>query len=225
MKPSNCGVASHSKKIDWDESTFYLKENETRAFSKPVFKCETLDPSEIEAILEVALSVKEFTTLFDHLNQGTKPERLSAVSRKISVEVLEKALASASLVLEDLVSPKFATKDRCFVDLKTKWTQTSLEVEASHALAVKDLALLHNLAVQFKEIVSLLDPLVPQTLPLTSGMRELSDEVKNLMFSQSETQDSVKLVLIGQQDFRQTIIESIEENETKISVATHDFQV
>ncbi len=44
------------------------------------------------------------------------------------------------------------------------------------------------------------------------------------MFSQSETQESVELVLKGQQDFRQTITESIEENEAKIAVASHDFK-
>ncbi len=176
-----------------------------------------LDAAEIAAILEVKLSVKEFTTLFDDLNQGSKPDWLLAVPQNSTADVLDRTSILVPTDMEELLSPKYATKDsgifalfpklsfgsdldgeevfeselttdaiqnllkeyqRRFINLKTKWTQTFLEVEASHALVVKDLALLHNSSLQLKEIVGSPDPLVPKVLPLTSGIRDLSDEVK-----------------------------------------------
>jgi hypothetical protein len=99
-----------------------------------------------------------------------------------------------------------------------------LEVEASHTLVVKDLTLLHNSSVHLQEIVGSPDPFLPQTLPLVAGVCELSDEVKSIILSQSETQGSVELVLKEQQDFHQTIIGTIEENESKITVAAQEFK-
>jgi hypothetical protein len=44
LKHTSCGVASHSKKFDWDGTSFYVKENETRAFSKPTSSAKCWTP-------------------------------------------------------------------------------------------------------------------------------------------------------------------------------------
>ena len=259
LKGASCGVASHSKKFDWDPMGFDLKENESRAFSKPLFKSDALAPAEIKAVLEVKLTVEEFTTLFDELKQGLKPNWFPEANiKESSVQIGTTAADEAD---EELVSPKFATKDsgifelmpklsfssdegqvtfeselspaevhsllqeyhKRFADLKTKWTQTFLEVEASHALVVKDLSLLHQVTSTLKTIVGTPDSSLSQSLPLVIGVRDLSLEVQGIAEAHQETQGSVELVLKGQQDFRQTIIEAIEESEGKISSATQEF--
>jgi hypothetical protein len=222
-----------------------------------------LDAAEIKALLDVKLTVKEFTELFDDLKQGHKPEWL-ATSVPATNDMFPEAGPIPLSLSEGLVSPKFVTKDsgmfalvpklsfssdcggeeifdsdlsadtiqallkeyhRRFSVLKSKWTQTFLEVEASHALVVKDLSFLHNASIGLKEVVGSPDPEQPQTLLLVEGVRELSEEVRSVVGSQQATQDSVELVLKGQRDFRQSIVESLEENEIKLTAAAQSFKV
>jgi len=257
LKLAICGVAAHSKKFEWDSNHFYLKENETRAFIKPTFTFSNPDSSDIDALLGVKLSAKEFTVLFEDLQEGRRPEWMPAQT----VTPLEIDPVVHEDGEDELTSPKFASKDsgifalvpalsfdsdgdesdygdaalspeeitsllreykKRFTSLKHKWTQTFLEVEASHTLVIKDLLLLHKAARMLKTVVGVPD--LPLNMSVATSLQALSDDVKVVVSTQADTNATVDSVLKTQQDFRQTIIEAVEENESHFSSVTQEFK-
>jgi hypothetical protein len=68
---ASCGVQAHEgKKFQVEASTFYLKENDSRAFIQPCFSTPALSPNNIELILQQSLTLKEWVFFFDELGQG-----------------------------------------------------------------------------------------------------------------------------------------------------------
>jgi len=221
LKPSSCGVAAHTKKIELDTELFYVKENETRAFSKPAFHCPSLLPPEIDAIKETKMTIKEFTVLFEDLQQGKKPDWLA----KIELQPVETKLARDC---DELASPRFLSENagmfalvpklsfesdaevelldeidpspqiivhllreyhRWFANLKAKWSQTFLDVEASHALVVKDLLSLQRVSSGLKQVLGTPDPAdFLENRSVLKDLRLLTDDVKLL----SEANQTVK---------------------------------
>jgi hypothetical protein len=246
------------KKFEWDPSSFYLKENDSRAFIKPTFAFGNPDPLDIEAIQSIKFSLKEFTILFEELQEGRRPDWMPHILS--SGSYTDQADLSMVEEPDELTSPKFATKDsgifalvpmlsfesdgeepdqmestlspeevsallkeykKRFASLKSKWTQTFLEVEASHALVVKDLLLLHKSSSVLRSIIGTPDP--KSSAPLMTSVKVLSDEVRNVATAQADTHASVNSVLKTQQDFRQSIIEAVEENESHFLSAVQEL--
>jgi hypothetical protein len=255
-------VVAHLKKFEPAKDSFFLKENETRAFIKPEFKCNSLSDDDIGAILGAKLTVKEFTTLFEELQEGRRPDWMPIVLMPTE-QPKDDVFGALHMDVDDLVSPKFATKDsgifplvpklsfesdngeesafesplspeevtkllkeyhKRFANLKSKWTQTFLKVEASYALVVKDLSLLHKMSSMLKTTVGVSEFSPPQDNSLVSSMCLLTEDLKGVVIAQSEAQTMVANVMKSQQDSRQMMVEAIEENESHVQEATKTFQ-
>jgi hypothetical protein len=212
-----CGIASHNRKFEIDSASFYLKENETRAFVNPSFKAPGLDPSIVQDLLGRKHTLKELGAFFEALlapSQRVDPEPV-----KIGLEVPVGSDLTPALTIQpsfELESPKFATgnagifttvpqlsydvdsenedealeempdgvppqvietlKDfqQRFVSLKTKWTQTFLEVDSSHSYLLKDIQQLHRHFLGLKQRFSKLeDTLILQTNQSSSQIDRL----------------------------------------------------
>jgi hypothetical protein len=253
LKPSPCGVAAHMKKVEVDANLFYVKENKSRAFLKPTFHSSGLLLSDIEAIKANKMTIKEFTSLFDDIHQGRKPDWLPKVDAQWD-GTNDIFLARDS---DELASPQFSSENagmfalvpklsfeldaevdrldegnlspqivvhllreyhRCFSSLKAKWTQSFLDVEASHALVVKDLLSLQKVSSGLKQVMGTPEPAdLLEDRTILKDLRLLSDDIKLLSEANQAVTESVEIALQGQQDFRQTIVEAIEEKEAHVS--------
>jgi len=97
-----------------------------------------------------------------------------------------------------------------------------LEVKASHALVVKDLQLLHKTFSTLKSIVR-----TPELIPnhsVAESLQVLLEDVKIVSTTQASTNAIVDSAVKSNQEFRQTIIEAVEENEGQFIAAVQEFK-
>ncbi len=193
-------MGSHNKKFKPELEVFYLKENDNRAFIKPVFQAPTLTPEARAELLSKKFSLKELKQLFEDLNSGRKNDWLKLEEQEMQVGLMITTDKEEETVSDDegsllLETPKFskenmgifvltpklsfesidedAEKEAApdlsvngedlrasinefrsrFSMIKSKWTQTFLEVEESHKSVLKDLTLLKNATTAVKKFV------------------------------------------------------------------------
>lgn len=228
-----CGVSGHAKKFAADSSTFYLKENDHRAFIHPSFKADHITDEKITALLVGKYTVKELESLIAAFQvpmfSSDGNTMISATAPTKSSDPSIEVTTADSLVLQasfDLDSPKFTMEetgifsstpqlsfdvdpevndhffqalegagsadliailrefqDR-FVSLKTKWSQTFIEVDTSHAIIVKDLKTIRDrLASLKRQVINVSDTTSTKETILSSQLEEVSSSLRSLSHS------------------------------------------
>jgi len=129
-----------------------------------------------------------------------------------------------ALLLPEVVTGLLKEFHKRFAGLKSKWTQTFLEGEASHALVVKDLSVLHKASLLLKNTVGISDFLAVQEHNLIASMHLFTEEVKGVVAVQSETHSTIENAIKMQKKFCQTIVEAMEENECHVQEASRNFK-
>jgi hypothetical protein len=224
-RSGGCGIQAHSRKFEIDGDSFYLKENETRAFISPSFQATQVPPEIMEDLLSRKYTIKELTALFESFQKpstlGIAAPKLETLPASEAVEVFPSLTIQTSFELD---SPKFAsTTDgiftsapqlsydlddngdevdlfsqlngaqppivvdllkefhQRFLNLKTKWTQTFLEVDSSHAIIVKDLQTTHKYFTALKsKLLRLEDSQNHHVSHITAKLDFLSEIVRRL---------------------------------------------
>jgi hypothetical protein len=98
----SCGIAAHAKKFSPLGNTFYLKENETRAFIKPAFEAPKLTREAHNELLAKRYSLKELETLFEELSEGRMPGWIKEA--KLPMDDDQSLAINISASFEDVVS-------------------------------------------------------------------------------------------------------------------------
>jgi hypothetical protein len=190
----------YTKKFDVNPLSFYLKENEHRAFINPSFKMDSIDNESVNGLLSGRYTLKELETLFDvfctpSTSSSSNHNKPEAHSGDAGCDPIDTIKLVPTLALQDsfeLDSPKFTMEEMGifslapqlsfdidpenvldpfqsfedthspelisvlrdfqarFVNLKTKWSQTFLEVDTSHSIIVKDLKTIRDRLSTFK---------------------------------------------------------------------------
>jgi hypothetical protein len=286
IRAAPCGVAAHARKFEIDPVTFYLKENESRAFVNPSFKGDKLTEQDIRSLLTTKRTLKELTVYFEAHDSKTStiPEDLEKTienteqdsSPGLIVQAAESAMEIIALNPSfDLESPRFLTDTAGifstppqlsfdvddeelnpfatlsasqpedlvallkefhsrFVSLKTKWSQTFLEVDASHTLVVSDLKVLHDQTRSFKAQLLAVAELCKNTeSAVLFKLQHLTDRVQFLEHSnvthvdqlqqfKDDVQHCQDNVVSTSEDLSfqvQTVTSSLATLETKLGVA------
>ena len=255
------------REFEVDRETFYLKENETRAFAKPCFTSPGMVESAVESLLASKHTLKELTTFFEERNSRSGKEFVPLPVADKSPPILppiDTEQLSSTGVVEgitgtssfDLESPRFLSDSagifsvppqlsfdvddedlnpfsvlaesqapelvtllqefhQRFVNLNLKWSHTFLEVDAGHALVVKDLQTLHEKSKSLKASLNFLEDgnkklsasFTTQLQELDAGFHHVSDlcaltsnqlfntkeEIKSFQESFSASLDDVSL--------------------------------
>lgn len=101
-------VQSHeSNKFKVAPGTFYLKENEGKAFIQPAFSVDAVDPEAVTKILEQSFSLKEWEAVFEDLSGGVVPGWLQEY---MATKEHAPMPATSSEPYLDLDSPRFSTE-------------------------------------------------------------------------------------------------------------------
>jgi hypothetical protein len=143
-----CGISAHARKFDVNPKAFYLKDNESRAFTQPAWTLGTLPDDQIQDLLASKQTFKEFSALVEvspeELVDSIKPSssfeldsprfasdnaRVFAIILQLSFETEEDTFnqSGPGAILQDAqIFHLLSEYHEHFVNLKTKWTQTFL---------------------------------------------------------------------------------------------------
>ena len=111
---TGCGVAAHAKKFSPLGNTFYMKENETRAFIKPAFEAPELTREAHDELLAKRYTLKELETLFEDLSEGRMPGWVKEVTLPMGEDqslTIDVSASFEDIVSVELVSPKYSTEN------------------------------------------------------------------------------------------------------------------
>jgi hypothetical protein len=110
IRAAPCGIAAHARKFEVAPSSFYLKENETRAFVNPSFKGEGLSDQEIRTLLAAKHTLKELAAFFTErrskLVVATEPLFEGAASEPQTPSVLQSLTVLSPAMKEDTAGLK-----------------------------------------------------------------------------------------------------------------------
>jgi hypothetical protein len=261
-----CGVMAHTKKFEIEPTLIYLKENENRAFIKPVFEAGNLNESDLAGLLAEKHTLQDLSRLLEKFKDKA-PEASSNDTEQVSTvsegNNLFKSLGveSGSLMLQpsfDLDSPKFVTDEAGifsavpqlsfdveaedddifellasshsselvsilqdfqsrFVNLKTKWSQTFLEVDSSHSIVVKDLKMLCDRMRELKiKVNTLTSAFSSKEFHMSTQFAAISSEIRQLEESCLSSSSQVQLIQQEQRTLSATFQSSQEEQEMQL---------
>jgi hypothetical protein len=232
-----CVVQAHeTNKFQPEPGSFYLKENETRAFIQPVLMKQGLTLAAVEAILKRSFTLKEWQAIFSDLGNDEVPEWLRESLQVDTANAKEPGcadLASPRLVVETsdvlITVPTLSFEDesvasesldldqaagwikefqRRFARLKPKWRQAFTDVEANHVLLVKDLQTLHTTVATLTTQVGS----VPMGEFVGFGST-LWSALGNMARTLTDHTSTLASTAMSLQDIRQNSIEMMEEQE------------
>jgi hypothetical protein len=222
--PDGCQVQAHgTHKFPVDKDSFYVKENDAKAFMKPVFSAPGIPIGAVEAILQQTLTLKEWEMFFDDLGQGIFPEWLQPHMSALEVvpegEIFEGNLLHSVPSLsfeEDSTNSKDTEGEqgvwikefkRRFTSIKLKWGKAFTDIEANHLLVVKDLQ-----ASSATILASQLGTMQPNET-MAQGSTVWS-ALTGLARSMAEHSSSLVVATESVQDLKQQIMELAEAQES-----------
>jgi len=232
-----CVVQAHeTNKFQPEPDSFYLKENDSRAFIQPVLVKQGLTLTAVEAILKRSFTLKEWQAILDDLGNDEFPDwlreslqvdtvnaeetgltdlacpRLVVETSDVLITVPTLSFEGESVDSEGLDPDKAAVWikefQRRFARLKPKWRRAFTDVEANHVLLVKDLQTLHTTVASLTTQVGSvpMGEFVGFGSTLWSALGNMARTLKD----HSSTLASTAMSL---QDIRQNSIEMVEEQE------------
>jgi len=261
---ASCEVLAHAKKFEPDAFTFYLKENEHRAFFKPSFSAPGLSEATIDMILSIKRTVQETVSILEECRrEGAEltPELPREETNKdsINLQVDSEILVLSEQGSFELESPKFTTAEagifsstphlsfdeedegennifnqladshsialvnllRDFHDrfsyLKTKWTHTFVEVDASHAIMISDLKTVNDRISSIKHKLKMLsDSYASSEAHTTLQLNQIFSDWHKITELSMTTMNNVQLVRQEHTSLAEAVTTTNEERDLQL---------